>query len=76
MELLLMEQGVSSVKESSHAVVLEFGSEEAATRFLRPRLDALAGARTVRDSAVLPLRPGQTALSLLSALLSSPETVH
>lgn len=76
LELSLIELGVSSVKESGHAIVLEFGSEEAAIRFLRPRLDSLAGARTVRDSVVLPLQPGQTSLSLLSALFSSPEPVH
>lgn len=76
LELSLIELGVSSVKESGHTVALEFGSEEAATRFLRPRLVDFAGARTVRDSVFLPIRPGQTSLSLLSALLSSPETVH
>ncbi|MCE5192627.1 MAG: transcription-repair coupling factor [Candidatus Cryosericum sp.] len=76
LELSLVEMGVSSVKESGRVLVLEFASEDAATRFLRPRLASVAGARTVRNSVFLPMQPGRTSLSLLSALLSSPEAVH
>ncbi|MGB9667227.1 MAG: DEAD/DEAH box helicase, partial [Candidatus Cryosericum sp.] len=76
LELALMEVGVSSVKETGRTLVLEFRGEEAATAFLRAHLTGSAGARTVRDSIVLPLQAGQKSLSLLSALLSSGEGIH
>ncbi|RIE06348.1 transcription-repair coupling factor [Candidatus Cryosericum terrychapinii] len=76
LELSLIPLGVSSLKESGHALVLEFVSEEAATRFLRAHVDQVAHARTVRDSVVLPMNAGQKPLSLLSSLLSGSETVH
>ena len=76
LELSLIPLGVSSVKESDHVLVLEFASQEAATRFLRAHVDQVAGARTVRDSVVLPMNAGQKPLSLLSRLLSGSETVH
>jgi transcription-repair coupling factor (superfamily II helicase) len=76
LELALIPLGVSSVKESGQALVLEFASQEAATRFLRAHVDQVAHARTVRDSVVLPVKDGQKPLSLLSGLLSGPETVH
>ena len=76
LELSLIPLGVSSVKESGHVLVLEFGAEEAATRFLRAHVDQVAHARTVRDSVVLPMKADQKPLSLLSSLLSGSETVH
>ncbi len=76
LELSLIPLGVSSVKESGHALVLEFTTQEGAIRFLRAHVDQVAGARTVRDSVVLPMETGQKALSLLSWLLSGAETVH
>ncbi|MHC1679308.1 MAG: transcription-repair coupling factor [Candidatus Cryosericum sp.] len=76
LELALIPLGVSSVKESGQALVLEFASQEAATRFLRAHVGQVAHARTVRDSVVLPVKDGQKPLSLLSGLLSGPETVH
>jgi transcription-repair coupling factor (superfamily II helicase) len=76
LELSLIPLGVSSVKESGQALVLEFANEEAATRFLRAHVDQVVGARTVRDSVVLPMKADQKPLSLLSWLLSGPETVH
>jgi transcription-repair coupling factor (superfamily II helicase) len=76
LELSLIPLGVSSVKESGHVLVLEFASQEAATRFLRAHVDQVADARTVRDSVVLPMNAGQKPLSLLSGLLSGSETVH
>jgi transcription-repair coupling factor (superfamily II helicase) len=76
LELSLIPLGVSSVKESGRVLVLEFGAEEAATRFLRAHVDQVAQARTVRDSVVLPMKAGQEPLSLLSSLLSGLETVH
>jgi transcription-repair coupling factor (superfamily II helicase) len=76
LELALIPLGVSSVKESGRVLVLEFGAEEAATRFLRAHVDQVAQARTVRDSVVLPMKAGQEPLSLLSSLLSGSETVH
>jgi transcription-repair coupling factor (superfamily II helicase) len=76
LELSLIPLGVSSVKESGHVLVLEFASEEAATRFLRAHVDQATDARTVRDSVILPMNAGQKPLSLLSWLLSGPQTVH
>ena len=76
LELSLIPLGVSSVKESGHVLVLEFASQEAATRFLRAHVDQVAHARTVRDSVILPMNAGQKPLSLLSGLLSGSETVH
>jgi len=76
LELSLIPLGVSSVKESGHVLVLEFVSEEAARRFLRAHVDQVVGARTVRDSVVLPMNADQKPLSLLSQLLSGSETVH
>jgi len=76
LELSLIPLGVSSVKESGHVLVLEFGAEEAATRFLRTHVDQVAHARTVRDSVVLPMKADQKPLTLLSSLLSGSETVH
>jgi transcription-repair coupling factor (superfamily II helicase) len=76
LELSLIPLGVSSVKESGHALVLGFTTQEGAIRFLRAHVEQVAGARTVRDSVVLPMEAGQKALSLLSWLLSGAETVH
>jgi transcription-repair coupling factor (superfamily II helicase) len=76
LELSLIPLGVSTLKESGHALVLEFASEQAATRFLRAHVDQVAHARIVRDSVVLPMKADQKPLSLLSWLLSGPETVH
>ena len=76
LELSLIPLGVSSVKESGQVLVLEFGSQEAATRFLRAHVDQVADARTVRDSVVLPMKADQKPLTLLSSLLSGSETVH
>lgn len=76
LELSLIPLGVSSVKESGHALVLEFVGEEAARRFLRAHVDQVVGARTVRDSVVLPMKADQKSLSLLLRLLSGSETVH
>lgn len=76
LELALIPLGVSSVKESGRALVLEFTTQEGASRFLRAQVDRVAGARTVRDSVVLPMEIGQKALSLLSSLLSGLEPVH
>lgn len=76
LELSLIPLGVSSVKESGHVLVLEFASQEAATRFLRAHVNQVVGARTVRDSVVLPIDAGQKPVSLLSRLISGPETVN
>jgi transcription-repair coupling factor (superfamily II helicase) len=76
LELSLIPLGVRSVKESGHAIVLEFAGQEAAARFLRTHVGQVAQARTVRDSVVLPMEAGQKPLSLLSFLLSGSETVH
>ena len=76
LELSMIPLGVVSVKESGHAIVLEFTGQEAAARFLRTHAGQVAQARTVRDSVVLPMEAGEKPLSLLSSLLSRSETVH
>ncbi len=76
LEFALVPLGVSSVKQSGHTLILDFSNEEAASRFLRAHLERSTGARTVRDSAVLPMKAGQEPLSFLFWLLSMPETLH
>ncbi|MHB8071327.1 MAG: transcription-repair coupling factor [Candidatus Cryosericum sp.] len=76
LELALMPLGVSAVKQSGQTLVMDCTSQEAASRFLRAHVEQVAGARTVRDSVVLPMKADDKPLSFLFRLLSGSETVH
>jgi len=76
LELTLMPLGVSAVKQSGQTLVMDCTSQDAALRFLRSHAEHVGGARTVRDSVVLPMNAHEKPLSFLFRLLSGSETVH
>jgi transcription-repair coupling factor (superfamily II helicase) len=76
LELTLMPLGVTAVKQSGQTLVMDCTGQDAALRFLRSHAEHVAGARTVRDSVVLPMDADEKPLSFLFRLLSGSETVH
>jgi transcription-repair coupling factor (superfamily II helicase) len=76
LELALIPLGISAVKQSGQTLIMDCTSQEAASRFLRAHVEEISGARTVRDSVVLPMKTDDRPLSFLVRLLSGSETVH
>jgi transcription-repair coupling factor (superfamily II helicase) len=76
LELMLMPLGVTAVKQSGQNLVFDCSSQDGALRFLRSYAGQVAGARTVRDSVVVPLDAHDRPLSFLFRLLSGSEPVH